>query len=227
MDTPDQSVGPFAMLALKTVDWTAVRAHYDERFDIHKRLLKLHDGHLTEAFVKLLLGISDGAANYSARDHGLGPRILTANVDAPGRVDKLAREFRALDSARRVPQIIRSAGLSYLAIGVGSEASCMVNPEVCWVANTRTIWSHLAIKHGDNTARADEELALYRDSDPSSEMAYRIWAEIHRLLEVSMVRLAELGDKEAAKAGVKPGRLKFIWADAIANSIYSEHHEST
>jgi len=46
----------------------------------------------------------------------------------------------------------------------------MVNPPVCWVANTRTIWTHLVIKHADSIAKADEELKLYREADVTSEI---------------------------------------------------------
>ena len=100
----------------------------------------------------------------------------------------------------------------------------MVNPKTCWVANTRSIWTHLVIKHADNVAKADEELKLYRNADPSSEMAYAIWAEIHRLLETSMTRVAEEGVRVATKKGVKPGEITFLWADAIASALYGEHH---
>ena len=78
----------------------------------------------------------------------------------------------ALAEACDVPTLIKQARLQYLRIGVGSEISCMVNPSVCWVANTRTIWTHLVIKHGYDVAKAEAELAAYRDDDATSEMAY-------------------------------------------------------
>lgn len=110
-----------------------------------------------------------------------------------------------------------------MKIGVGSEASCMVNPNVCWVANTRTIWAHLVIKHADNFTRANEELKLYRSADVSSEMAYQMWTAIHRELAVSMMRLAEEGERFAHAARVVPGEIKYLWADAIANALYETH----
>lgn len=124
-----------------------------------------------------------------------------------------------------VPPLIRQAAINYLKIGVGSEASCMLNPRVCWVANTRTIWTHLVIKHADNFNKADEELKLYRDHNDSSEMAYRIWVAIHRELAVSMMRIASEGERLATKASVKPGKTKYIWADAISNALYSSYYE--
>ena len=98
-----------------------------------------------------------------------GPKILTENINAERRVGDLAEKFIALRTAARF-RLIRGAQLQYLQIGVGSEASCMLNPEVCWVANTRTIWTHLVIKHADDFAKANEELKLYqtRMSHPSA-----------------------------------------------------------
>jgi uncharacterized protein (DUF924 family) len=101
----------------------------------------------------------------------------------------------------------------------------MVNPNVCWVANTRTIWTHLVIKHADNFATADEELNLYRSQDDTSEMAYRVWAEIHRELAASMTRIAEEGERLARAASVLPGSIKYLWADAIANALYASYYD--
>lgn len=99
-----------------------------------------------------------------------------------------------------------------------------MNPDICWVANTRSIWTHLVIKHADNFAKADEELKLYRDNEKSSEMAYQIWAQIHSLLETSMTRVSKEGAGLANAEGVEPGALRFLWADAIASALYAEHH---
>jgi hypothetical protein len=99
-----------------------------------------------------------------------------------------------------------------------------MNPRVCWVANTRSIWTHLVIKHADNFAKADEELRLYRDNDTSSEMAYQIWAHIHGLLDTSMTHVSEEGARLASAEKLQPGDIAFIWADAIASALYAEHH---
>ena len=101
----------------------------------------------------------------------------------------------------------------------------MLNSHVCWVANTRTIWTHLVIKHADNFRKADEELQLYRDHNDSSEMAYRIWVAIHRELSVSMMRVASEGERLAKMASIKPGSTKYIWADAISNALYASYYE--
>ncbi len=172
----------------------------------------------------MVLGVSNAAGNYSAEEHALGPKILTENVNAERRVGDLAEKFVALKTAREVPRLIRGAQLRYLQIGVGSEASCMLNPEVCWVANTRTIWTHLVIKQADDFDKANEELKLYRNADVTSEMAYQMWAHIHQELAASMTRIAEEGERLAKRAKVSPGEIKYLWADAIANALYDDHH---
>lgn len=213
------------MSALHELDWHDVRDHYDNRVEIHTELLRLYQLNDVVPFVNLLLGISDPAGNYSADDHKLGPRIISNNSNVRNRIIALAGEFISLSSASAVPKIIQNAALSYLKIGVGSEASCMLNPKVCWVANTRTIWTHLVVKHADNFAKADEELKLYRGQDDTSEMAYRIWTAIHAELTTSMVRIAEEGWRLAKAAGVVPGPIRYLWADAIANALYAGHYD--
>lgn len=100
----------------------------------------------------------------------------------------------------------------------------MVNPEVCWVANTRTIWTDLLIKHGGRHALADEELSLYRDDDPASKMAYALWTDIHRHLDRTMRNLTEMGAAPCRAAVVEPGVLTYLWGDAIANALYAQRH---
>jgi hypothetical protein len=213
------------MAVLDELDWSAVRDHYDQRISVHRRLLQLHKRRDHAAFADLVLGISDAAGNYSAAEHHLGPKILATNgARARERVFDLGTQFVGLRSAREVPSLIRAADLRSLKIGVGSEASCLLNPKHCWVANTRTIWTHLVIKHDDNIAKADKELRLYRDDDIDSEMHYQAWTDIHQKLDVGLTRIAEGGAGRARKVDVEPGELTYLWADAIANSLYAAHH---
>lgn len=207
-----------------SVDWAAVRRHYDDRTRVHENLIRLHKQTLIRKFTEVALGISDPDGNYSALEHGLGPKIVGSNINAERQVFDLASKFLTLVDPGLVPELIRRATLKYLQIGVGSEISCMVNPRVCWVANTRTIWTHLVIKHADNIAKADEELRLYREADVTSQMAYQMWADIHAKLDVALTRIAELGREAAKKVKVSPGDVTFLWADAIASHLYGIHH---
>jgi hypothetical protein len=211
------------MSVLKSLKWDDVRRHYDNRVLVHEQLLSLRAANDVDGFADLLLGVTDPAGNYSAEEHGIGPRVLGGNRNAGERVFELGEKFIGLAKAREVPLLIRQAGLKYLAISVGSEASCMLNPQVCWVANTRTVWAHLLVKHNDNVAKADEELRLYRDGDETSEMAYAKWADIHATLEVALTRLGEDGQKTSRQASVEPGTITFLWADAIAAYLYAQH----
>lgn len=56
-------------------------------------------------------------------------------------------------------------------------------------------------------------------------MAYRIWAAIHGELAVSMMRIAEEGERLARAASVVPGSIKYLWADAIASTLYASYHD--
>ena len=212
------------MAIFDALNWATVRQHYDLRVRKHLDLIALHEGKIVNRFANEALGISDPTGNYSADEHGLGPRILGTNPNAEKRVFALATKFIALDNARTVPEIIRSAQLKYLQIGVGSEVSCMVNPKVCWVANTRTIWTHLVVKHADDVSKADEELKLYKQADTTSEMEYRYWSAIHAELDVALTRVAEIGGALARNAGVEPGDIAYLWADAIASYMYGAYH---
>ena len=192
------------MSILESIDWNEARNAYDGRKQIHKDLLNLHSQGKIDRFAELALGVSDNDGNYSAAQHGLGPKVLGLNLNAAKRVFALADQFIPLKDAHQVPKLIKNAGLSYLSIGVGSEVSCMVNPRKCWVANARTIWTHLVIKHNDSISKADLELKLYRDSDATSEMAYEIWSDIHYQLDVALTRTAEDGQRLARVASVTP-----------------------
>src|SRR5439155_17548141 len=145
-----------------------------------------------------------------ASRHGLGPRVLALNSNPVERVHKAAIAFVRLKSAASVPGIVRATGLQYFQISVGSEVSCVVNPRVCWVANRRTIWAHLLVKHNGNISKANQELALYRDDDTDSEMHYSIWSALHGELAASMPVLVERGAEAARRSGIAAGTLTFL-----------------
>ncbi|MBV1834598.1 hypothetical protein [Novacetimonas pomaceti] len=202
------------------LDWDGIVDHYYERLHIHETLLSyFRSGDLTK-FPDLLVGISDVHGNYSARDHDLGPRILRENVNSRKRLYEISAKFLELDDARTVPEIIRAAGMKYFQIGVGSEASCMLNPTVCWITNTRTVWAHLVLKHGGSVSRANAELALYRDGEEDSMMAYRNWRAIHRGMEESLNELDRVSKEylESDEAGDEG--INYLWTDAISSALY-------
>ncbi len=211
------------MSVLDELNWPNVRAQYEVRLTVHRTLGQLFSGIDRRAFFDLAMGITTAAGNYSAFEHGLGSKIRSANLNPEERVHLVAGRFRQLQSAREVPEIIRQAEIDYLSIGVGSELSCLMNPEICWIANTRSIWTHLVVKHNDNFVLANEELNLYRTQEGTSEMAYEAWSAIHAELDVALTRLSDDGSVRARRAGVAPGAIKYLWGDAIANAVYEAH----
>ena len=68
------------MSALDKLDWGEVRKHYKQRVEIHRQLLSLYHSNKVTPFVRLLLGVSDPAGNYSADEHKLGPQFSQATA---------------------------------------------------------------------------------------------------------------------------------------------------
>ena len=102
----------------------------------------------------------------------------------------------------------------------------ILQPNKFWVGNVRTVWTHLLLKHNWDYDKANEELSLYRDKDYNSDMSYQKWKGIYLLMKENLKILIRLGNEYAIKKRIKPGKLKYLWADAIANALYEyEHNE--
>jgi hypothetical protein len=216
-DMPNQS-------ALNLLDWNDVASHFRNRVKVSQELLRLHNDNKVRAFAELAIGGTDNAGNYSAAEHPIIRPRIAENLNWQGRVYALARQFRTLVTADEVPKLIADARLNYLQIGVGSEISCMVNPDVCWVCNVRTIWLHLAWT--ESPTEAEAELKLYREGASESEMAYIRWAEVfHPLLRGTLTEVAAEGRRRAETQGIVPRGSMFLWADAIASYAYGSYHD--
>lgn len=206
------------MTLLSTIPMQKVHDHYIERKMIHQRLLKLLDQQKVDNFAQLAVGVSDPRANYSASEYGGGVLILQRS--SPQAVFDLAKELYNCTHPKNIPDIIYTHAISYLKISVGSEISMMLRPNNFWIANVRSVWAYLLIKHAYNLKLANEELMLYKDGERDSEMDYALWSEMHQLLETSQVHLYDLSVSEAQKQKIPVGKLKYLWADAIANELY-------
>jgi hypothetical protein len=102
-------------------------------------------------FASPAFGITDAAGNFSAAEHRLGPQILHSR---PARaVWELGMRLTACTEPAQVVDTIYAAQIPNLKISVGSEIGMMVRPESFWVANTRSIWAHLLVKHNCAYAR--------------------------------------------------------------------------
>lgn len=214
----NRMVNPEELQHIERISMKDVRRHYDVRVVIHKRLVKLlKDGYVQE-YVNLALGMEDPHGNYSAHEHKLGPRILSES--SPSSVFQLAKELYSCNSVTHVPKIIHESNLPYLKISVGSEMATLLNPNKFWVGNVRTIMAQLLIKHGWDYDAAGNELRLSWHYDTPSEMAYPVWREIYLTMEPNLNVLIEMGNEYASQSGVKSGKLKYLWADAIANALY-------
>lgn len=195
-----------------------VRNHYFERKKIGVKLRALHEAGAVDDYVDLALGISDPRGNYSASDHDLGPKILNAVPSLL--VFNLAKTLQTATDSKTMLLGVYAANIPNLKVSVGSEMAMLLRPRTFWVANTRTVWAHLLIKHDFNYEIANEELALYRHQDSSSEMEYRKWREIYSLMKPNMLKVGQLGDSEAANQKVKAGKVRPLWFDALSNALY-------
>lgn len=201
------------------IDLNKVKHHYKVRSNISKKLKTLLENGNYSDYASLAVGVSDNCGNFSAAEHGLGPRILESNS-----VESIINLAHQLSEnkirASKVTEYIYLANLPYLKIGVGSEMACMLQPNNLWVGNVRTIWCHLVVKHGGDWEIANEELDLYRDDDTTSEMHYRIWCEIYTLMKSNLDKIYELSLLWAKQQDVKPGKKKYLWVDAICSHLY-------
>jgi hypothetical protein len=204
------------------LDYREVRELYDRRVEAHRVLLEWLNAGDVARYVELALGIHDKCGNYSAAEHGHGPKIRLRSTDE--QVFALAKKLFVCQSAEEIVETIYRAKLPNLKIGVGSEMSMMLRPDSFWVTNRRTMWSQLVLKYKGDTPKANEELSLYNlhDKDMDSEMDYQIWCAMHPLMGPSLRDLAKLGRQVAMARSVEPGDLTYLWADAIADTMYNE-----
>lgn len=201
------------------LDMSEVKEHYATRKSVAKKAQSLLRAGKDGAYVNLALGISDPIGNYSASEHQLGPQVLANNPVAA--IIKLARRFASGDlNVSHLPRVIYEANLSHLKISIGSEMASLLRPSSYWVGNVRTIYCHLIIKHRGDLDRANEELELYRIEDASSEMAYKIWRDIYLSMEHSFGVIERIAAARAGEQGVKVGKQRFLWLDAVCNSVY-------
>lgn len=203
---------------IDALEMSEVREHYLNRERCQAELRRLFDEGNIPAFARLALGISNPAGNYSASEHGLGPRILLENSEQD--IFDLAAEIEACANIQHLPQVIYQQHLPYLKISVGTEIAMMLKPDRYWVGNVRTIWAHLLIRHGSRRT-ANEGLQAYRDNDRTSEMDYAIWRDLYLRLETDILQLGRLATAVAVARDVQPGQHRFMWPDAVASELYS------
>jgi hypothetical protein len=202
------------------IDYSAAAALYASRYEIHRRLIQFFQGNQVHEYVQLALGIVENGGNYSAAEHGLGPKILQHSP--PETVLELAKKLFMCQRPKEVPAIIYNENLPYLKISVGSEMAALLKPQVFWVTNVRTVWAHLVMKHND-LGLANEELRYYRTTDMPSEMEYQLWSDIHPHIGASMHQIVEGASMHANRQGIKAGDLMYLWADAIADTAYNKY----
>ncbi|MFO1490258.1 MAG: hypothetical protein U1F87_04945 [Kiritimatiellia bacterium] len=154
------------MLPFDSIDAAQVKNDYTIRHRISADLLSLHNRKIHAKYSALALGVTDEAGNYSAAEHRLGPKILSNT--STKEIWKFAADLLKCKTPQEVVDAIYTAAIQNIKISIGSEMAMMLMPDTFWVGNTRTIWTHLLIKHSGNRSRANLELSLYRDNERHS-----------------------------------------------------------
>jgi hypothetical protein len=203
---------------ISDLDLEAVREHYLTRRRAHERLRDLFDAGEVHAYAHLALGISDPAGNYSAAEHGMGPVILAKASEQD--IFDLATAIEACPNVNHLPRVIYDRAIHGIKISIGSEIAMMLQPKRYWVGNVRTVWSHLVIKHHMNERRANEELYLYYDGERESEMTYAVWRDVYLRMEPDIRTLSQVAAQAARAQGILPGRLRYMWPDAVASRLF-------
>jgi hypothetical protein len=206
---------------LADLDMAEVRDHYLLRERTSRRVRQLFEGRNVPEFVRLALGMTDPAGNYSASEHVMGPRILAA-TGAEQDVFDLATTIEDNRVVNRLPSVIYERSIANLKISVGSEIAMMLKPDTHWVGNKRTIWTHLLVRHGMAEETANEALRLYYARDDDSEMEYAIWRDVYLAVGPDLLTLGERANQVARAQGVQPGRLRYLWPDAVATFLFDE-----
>ena len=216
-----QALATMSDIILNSLHMRQVRRNYFDRKKVGKELRRRLSKGSAIDFAELALGISNPTGNYSAAEHNLGPKILSKRN--PTVIRDLALDIARSTTAKAMLDLIYQANIPWLKVGVGSEMAMLLKPKEFWVANTRTVWAHLLLKHNFSLAKANEELKLYRSGDQDSEMAYRIWRAIYLEIGSSVVGLTARGDIAAISQNVTPGKRQNLWFDSIATALYQDH----
>lgn len=207
-------------IRISDLDLSVVRKHYLTRRRAHKRLRRHFENGRVHQFAQLALGISDSAGNYSAAEHRMGPVILASATEQE--IFDLAVAIDNCPSVNHLPKVIYDRDIRGLKISIGSEIAMMLRPKRYWVGNVRTIWSHLLIKHRMNRRTANQELKLYYDGERDSEMDYEVWRDVYLSMEENIRVLGQRAATAAMADGITPGRLRFMWPDAVASHLFNQ-----
>ncbi|PKB71640.1 MAG: hypothetical protein BZY87_04565 [SAR202 cluster bacterium Io17-Chloro-G6] len=210
---------------ISSLSFEEIWRHFSLRIEAHQELTQDLATDRVQDYVDKALGIAAPHGNYSAAEHGLGPQILgnLNNNRIYERIFKFAWDINGITDPLQIPKFIEDANIHSLGISVGSEIAMMLKPHQNWVTNVRTNYADLLMKHSGDVNKANMELSLYRESMRDSEIDYGLWGSNYPKLKVSLTELARLGNKASVSQGLNSSNVTFLWADAIANSLYAKY----
>lgn len=195
--------------------WDVARRSVAARIRAH---LKRGDA---ERFASLALGQEDPNGNWSATSRGEGSRALAASP--PKRILELGRRLSECDPAD-VPRVIREEAVPHVGLAIGSEIACCLRPRECWVYNRRTRFARFLVDLEGRWNEAEElfgvaEASRMEAGDPEVERV------LYQETGLALRRLGEAAAEIAAREGLAPDDLDFLWADSVAAVVYEWREE--
>jgi|GEM_PF-4299348 len=201
-----------------------VEKHLKNRLSTHEFLCDLLEKNKIEEFVNIAIGIDENITNgnYSASEHNLGEKIIGNNTNVYNRIFSFAQSIYQSQQKINIPKTIRSLGLSYLKISVGSEIATMLKPDTYWIANIRTLWTQAYLNNNFRINDANEYIKIFLTQPNSDDIRddYPMWLSLYPSLETSLREIARIGDQSAQK-NLSTNAI-FLWADAICSELYEQ-----
>jgi hypothetical protein len=140
---------------------------------------------------------------------------MAENPDAAKLIMSLARKLASLKSGSELSEAVNRAAITNLGIAVGSELGCLMNPEICWITNRRTVWVYYLLRNRS-----------YKSANEATTLsAEHGWSAFHDDIQQVLLSLANAGSQLARAANVEPGKLVYLWGDAVANEMYEHRLE--
>ena len=200
-----------------------LKEHFEIRVQLHKDLQNMLEPKNVKQdytdFLNLALGISDRYGNFSANEHGLGELILAHNTNES--IIKLVGKLRLAEDPKQIPDFIYDANLPYLKISVGSEIALMLQPNLFWVANIRTLWTDFLVSQNYNLKNTNEQLKLYRQATrEDSALEYKYWRSEYTKMTNKIGALVDEAYPISHSLQIDTNKYKYIWFDCLANAMY-------
>jgi hypothetical protein len=81
----------------------------------------------------------------------------------------------------------------------------------------------MLVRNGMNQQCANDALTEFYKGNSDEQMNYNLWPSLYLALEPDIRTLGQMAAEGAAKQDVTPGRYTYMWADAVATSLFNKY----